>query len=98
MSMVRKVVAAIQERGPSTPDDLMPAFPDEPRWRVAQALCNACAYGHLYVYEYGKRPFGQRGGKTPARYAILPAEQDQQADPPRGRIPNVSSVWGLGAA
>lgn len=106
--IMREVIAAITERGPSTPDDLMPLFPGESRQRVAQAIRNACDTGYLYVYEYGHRPFGQRGGKTPARYALLPTDDETLVDepkrpidaprPPRGTIPNVSSVWGLAAA
>lgn len=99
--ILRKVVAAISERGPSTPDDLMPLFPGESRQRVAQAIRNACDAGYLYVFQYGERPFGQRGGKTPSRYAVLtdaPAKPEPAQLPPRGTIPNVSSVWGLAAA
>ncbi len=99
--ILRKVVAAISERGPSTPDDLMPLFPGESRQRVAQAIRNATDAGYLYVYRYGERPFGQRGGKTPARYALLtdaPAKPAPAQLPPRGVIANVSSVWGLATA
>jgi hypothetical protein len=99
--ILREVVAAISERGPSTPDDLMPLFPGETRQRVAQAIRNATDAGYLYVYQYGERPFGQRGGKTPSLYALLtdaPAKSAPAALQPRGAIPNVNSVWGLASA
>lgn len=94
---MREVVAAITERGPSTPDDLMPLFAGETRQRVAQAIRNACDYGYLRVHTYGERPFGQRGGKTPSKYALL-TEAAPEPTERRGTIPNVSSVWGLAAA
>ena len=102
-SMVRQVTEIIAQRGPSTLDDIAPLLPDVPREKGSSALQNARNYGMLYIYAYGERPFGQRGGKSPATYAAVtegkkppPVNDDPMA--PRGFIPNVNSVWGLAAA
>lgn len=101
-SMVRQVTDIIAQRGPSTVDEITPLFPGMERDKLLSALQNARNYGLLYVYEYGKHQYGQRGGKSPATYAAVteekkPASVNDDPMAQRGRIPNVNSVWGLAA-
>lgn len=99
LPLCRHVAAIVAERGPSTLDDIAPMFPDIERRTIQKALSNAKTMKLIDTIP-GKTTKGSWGLPMATYIVLEDSEFGRQSDvvrPHRGIIPNVSSVWQLGA-